>query len=169
MLRQQELDIVICLKAAVTQEPDLIEETLSEDEIGIFVRQGHRLLERADHSLASIATTEKWTIPLNGELYSAMRKHFESTNIPIPAARLETGAVLVIKWLTRETDRLALCTPQVLEPELKEGSVRALKGRWRFPASRMVLYRRRDNTPSRATLALIQCIKRAASTRKMSG
>lgn len=147
MLRVGELDIVVMSKSDELPEPDLIGEVIGSDRVDLCVGQSNPLVGRDDLVLRELAAKQQWILPTRaGSLRASIDNVFQSMGIEQPQRLLETSSANMLRGLLDVTPKIAVTTSQTLRMEIRSGRVVQLKGDWKFPRTKTMLFLRPSST-----------------------
>lgn len=86
--------------------PGLCEKILTDDELIVISRPGHRLADRPVIQPQDVVN-EQWILPLPGNiLRGRLERIFTEAEVPVPSARIECQAPDFIKKMVQQTDLL---------------------------------------------------------------
>jgi DNA-binding transcriptional LysR family regulator len=155
MLRREELDIIVFGSLVPHEEDNVSAEVIGSDQTGLFVRASHPLTRHSALFLARFSQDYEWVFPdPASEFHRQIEAEFKRLGVRIPDTLLETPSTLAIRWLLRETDRIAVTGKAVVATEIADGSIKMLAGDWTLPNLQVVLYTRKTpaTSPERARL-----------------
>jgi DNA-binding transcriptional LysR family regulator len=160
-LRNGRLDFVLAPISVAEQEPDLLQEELFTDSIGIMARAGNPLCQRRDLTLHDLLA-HCWVIPSQGtQLRPRLENVFRSQGLELPPFVVEMGAPNLIKRLIQTTDRIGPINRMHVRPELRRGDMVELEGAWRFIQCPFGIFTRKGVSLAPAVKELILNIKSA--------
>ncbi|WP_420137381.1 LysR family transcriptional regulator [Sphingomonas sp.] len=118
-LRDGHIDMAIGALRSPAPGPDVVQSPLLEDRLAILAGRGHPLAGPKLPPLEELAR-HRWLVGLPG---SPLRQHWEDMFAagPRPAAPVDCGSVMVIRWLLASGDYLTLLSPEQVGMELRSG------------------------------------------------
>jgi DNA-binding transcriptional LysR family regulator len=139
--------------AGVEQKP------LFEDELAIFARTGHPILEQ-DVDL-DLLTRQKWIV---GAVGTPLRAHWQALfqGRPEPAVPIECGSVMVIRGVLAESDLLTLLSPHQVALEVESGMLARVRCPLRSSRRTIGITTRADWRPTRTQRQFLEHIDSAA-------
>lgn len=124
-LRRGEIDFLIGALRDPAPIADVVEETLFHDRLALVARHGHPLLA-GTITPANLAAFP-WVVTFAG---TPTRRHFEaiftSAGLAPPESIVESGSMILMRELLRETDHLGCISRLQVEPELAHGTLALL-------------------------------------------
>lgn len=163
-LADGRIDLVVGVAGSVAQEIDLHIEVLGADELGIFLRSGHPLLDRTCPTLSELSDVD-WIMPRREALSRRLiESAFADADVMIPEAAVESTDTEFIRQLVLSSDMLAFASPQQFAFELDNGSVARLPIHLRGTARETALLERREALPSPAVALMRSAISEQAAT-----
>lgn len=119
-LRDGELDLLIGALRTPSPGNDITQTPLFDDHPAIFARAGHPLAGSRP-SLSALAGCA-WVIAgIGTPLRAQWEKMFMDAKRPLPAVPIESGSVMTIRQLLRDSDYLTLLSRDQLTVELEAG------------------------------------------------
>jgi DNA-binding transcriptional LysR family regulator len=160
-LRSGRLDFVLAPISVVEQEPDLLQEELFTDSIGIMARAGNPICQKRDLTLHDLLPLS-WVIPSQGtQLRPRLENVFRNEGLELPPFVVEMGAPTLVKRLILTTDRIGSMNRIHVKPELLRGELIELEGSWRFIHCPFGVFTRKGVSLAPAVKELILNIKSA--------
>jgi len=121
-----DIDFILGALSPTEMYPDLIQENLFNDRMGVIARAGHPLGERPALSLADTLSAD-WVLPRAGtpprQLLGAA---FAALNLPVPAATVESSDLSVIRGLLLESDMVTAASSHLFHHEISTGALQRL-------------------------------------------
>lgn len=123
-LRSGEIDLMVGALRRPVEEPDLVESALFEDRPVVVGRHGHPLADRAGGARAAEMAGFGWIVSGPGTpLNQQWRALFEAEGLPLPAAPVQSGSILVNRQMLLRSDLLSLVSRDQVAPELDRGAL----------------------------------------------
>ncbi len=123
-LRKGDVDMVFGAPGTTALNQGLTAEPLFTDRLGIVVRAGHPLAQRAQIQLSELFT-ERWILPSLGRR-PLLDACFRKLGLPPPVASVETGDVAILREILHDSDMLAVTSPNQLMLEIRSGLLKEL-------------------------------------------
>ena len=121
-----DIDFILGALSPTELYPDLIQENLFNDRMGIIARSGHPLGKRNDLTLADTLSVD-WVLPRQGTPpREVMRAAFAARGIDEPAATVESSDLSVIRGLLLESDMVTAASSHLFHHEISAGALQRL-------------------------------------------
>lgn len=119
-LRDSALDLII---GALRPDPgaDIVQRLLFEDHPVVLSRAGHPLLRKESVSVSDLARYEWALPPENTPLRKQWSQLFKAEGLRAPSVPIESGSVLLIRELLKQSDLLTLLSRDQVSVELEAG------------------------------------------------
>ena len=154
-LRSGELDLIVTAGRPLPTD-DVVEVKLFDDQLAVVTRADHPLIVNGMKSLEDLSRYP-WILPRAG---TPTRRRCDALLELIGAeqttGRIETGAVVSVRGLLLESDRLTLLSRHQIALELKAGLLAALDLDLTDVQRTIVATLRRDWKPTQVQAALLQ-------------
>jgi DNA-binding transcriptional LysR family regulator len=122
-LRRGEIDFLV---GALRDPPpigDVEQQALFDDELVVVARKGHPLASRRAITLLNLATYP-WIVAISG---TPTRNHFDRLFAPLgqrrPQSLVETGSMVLMRELLKESDHLGYISRLQIAAELDSGTI----------------------------------------------
>ena len=120
-LRDGELDMLIGALRNPTDDPDLQQRPLFQDQPVIVGRHDHPLASRKRISPSDLASYE-WCLPPTGVLLrDRWQSIFTEAGMTVPEVSLECGSAMMLRQILKDTDCLTILSPDQVAVELEAG------------------------------------------------
>lgn len=172
-LRAAELDLIVTAGRPLPTD-DVVEVPLFEDVLAVVARAGHPLARQGVTSLDELGRYP-WILPRYG---TPTRRRcdvlLQQIGGALPAGLIETGALVSVRALLLESDRLTLLSRRQIAVDLDAGLLAALEVPLPAPRRTIVATFRRDWKPTQVQAALLEELKAitrewAAADSELSG
>lgn len=121
-----DIDFILGALGNVEPYPDLVQESLFGDRMGVIARAGHPLAKRAQLTLADTLNTD-WVLPREGTPpRKIMRAAFAAIGKQEPAPTVESSDLSVIRGLLLESDMVTAASSHLFHHEIKAGVLQRL-------------------------------------------
>ena len=158
-LRRGEIDFLI---GALRDSPpvgDVVQQALFHDSLALVARHGHPLMSAEPIALADLARYP-WVVPHVG---TPTRRHFDALFAPLgpgePKSLVESGSMMLMRELLRESDHLGCISRQQVDPELALGALALLPFAMTGTARPIGLTMRADWMPTRAQRDFLDALR----------
>ena len=172
-LRAGELDLIVTAGRPLATD-DVVEVPLFEDVLAVVARAGHPLAVRGVSSIADLRRYP-WILPRRG----TPTRHrcdalLEQIGGPKPVGLIETGALVSVRALLLDSDRLTVLSRRQIAVDMESGLLAALEVPLPSPRRTIVATLRRDWKPTQVQAALLEELKAitrewAAADAELSG
>ena len=157
-LRSGDLDIIVTAGRPLVTG-DVVECPLFDDALAVVARAGHPLAVNGVGALEDLRRYP-WILPREG---TPTRRHCDALLKSIggeqPAGVVETGALVSVRGLLLESDRLTLLSRHQIALELQAGLLAALDLPLPEPRRRIVATLRHDWKPTQVQTAVLEELK----------
>ncbi|MES2260266.1 MAG: LysR family transcriptional regulator [Pseudomonadota bacterium] len=125
-LRCGEIDLIVGALRDPPPALDVLQEALFEDTLAVVARAGHPLGKNRPLALRDLCQAD-WVIPHRETPARArFEQAFREAGLALPAHTVETGALVTIRALLLESDRLAAVSPLQMRFEIDSGMLALL-------------------------------------------
>jgi LysR family transcriptional regulator of gallate degradation len=155
-LRRGEIDFLIGALRPGEMVPDLAQVALLEDRMAVVCRPGHLAEKLKDHNDLSAFP---WVVPPEG---TPGRAAFSTLYPVAPASLVETGSLILMRELLRQSDHLGFVSALQVRPEIELGALVAVPLRLNDAPRTIGILTRKDWQPTRAQEEMLEALRGAA-------
>jgi LysR family transcriptional regulator of gallate degradation len=155
-LRRGEIDFLIGALRPEDAVPDLTQEALLNDRMTVVCRPGHPAEKSSNHNdLARYP----WVVSPEG---TPARAAFSTLFREAPASLVETGSLILMRELLRQSDHLGFVSALQAGPEITAGALVSVPVRLDDAPRTIGILTRRDWQPIRAQSEMLEALREAA-------
>jgi LysR family transcriptional regulator, regulator for genes of the gallate degradation pathway len=155
-LRRGEIDFLIGALRPKEAVPDLAQEALLEDRMAVVCRPGHPA-EKASNPKA--LTGYLWVVSPEG---TPARAAFSALFPEPPASLVETGSLILMRELLRQSDHLGFVSALQVAPEIALGALAAVPVALGDAPRTIGILTRQDWQPTRAQADMLEALRAIA-------
>lgn len=159
-LRRGETDVLIGALRPDHAVPDLAQDLLLNDHMEILCRPDHPLARDRQHDLATLARLPWVVAPEGAPARAAFDALFAGQERP--ASLVETGSLILMRELLRQSDHLGFVSALQAAPEVQNGTLIALPVPLHDTARPIGLITRQGWRPTGAQSDLLDAIRHSA-------
>lgn len=163
-LRRGEVDLLVGALRPPELMPDLRQEMLLSDTMAVVCRPGHPVLEGAA-DWAGLAGYP-WVVAPPG---TPARGFFDAILPQPPASLIESGSLILMREVLRESDHLGFISARQVAPELRAGTLAQVPVAMPDTARPIGLIARAGWAPTAAQSALMAALRQAAAALEGQG
>jgi len=120
-LMHGQLDVIVGALRLPLQDPEIIQESLFQDQLSIVVKADHPLATRTQISAQELQQLN-WVAPaINTPARQVFSEIFVSRGLTPPAQLIECGSLVAVRGILLNSDRAALLPARQVEVEVRAG------------------------------------------------